>query len=59
VKMLPDVLQLIAEAQLAPPQKGATIVDWPGLWAGCSRPSRFAKWWRRNTQRPGFNSLRG
>src|SRR6266498_4058235 len=30
VKMLPDVLQLIAEAQLAPPQNGATIRDWPG-----------------------------
>ena len=30
VKMLPDVLQLIAEAQLAPPQGGATIRDWPG-----------------------------
>ncbi len=30
VKMLPDVLQLIAEAQLAPPQNGAAIRDWPG-----------------------------
>ena len=30
VKILPDVLQLIAEAQLAPPQNGATIMDWPG-----------------------------
>ena len=27
VKMLPDVLQLIAEAVLAPPQNGATIRD--------------------------------
>src|SRR6266568_8974321 len=31
VRMLPDVLQLIAETQLAPPSQGLTLGEWKGV----------------------------
>src|SRR5437667_8700850 len=31
LRLLPDVLQLIAEAQLAPPSEGLTLGEWKGV----------------------------